>query len=256
MSNKITYGLEQVHIALLTDPDTPTWDTPVLIPGAVKFSPKPEGQETKHYADDSLYYFDTANDGYTAELEMTLVPDAVLADLFGWRVDANGALVEVSDGTPAEFALLFQVLGDVKNRRLVYYRCRAARAAQERATQTEKVEPKTDSLTLTIIPITIGAESVVKTVLELSDSNASVYNAFFDAVVLPDSAMDKDALEAALDLAGSLVEITYSVGTWTVLAAAVVAGDLVFDDVDAVQPAIDAAEAVLEAAILALELAA
>ena len=252
MPNKVTFGLRNVYIAPLTDPDIPTWGAPVAVPGAVKFSPKPEGQEIKQYADDSLYYFDTANDGYTGELEMALVPDAVLADLFGWRVDANGALIEVSDGTPTEFALLFEVQGDAKARRLVYYRCRAARAAQERTSKGEKVEPKTDTLALTIIPILIGAELVVRTVLELSNGNADVYDAFFDAVVLPDSDMDKDALDAAIALAGTLTEITYTVPSWTVLEAALTAAGLVTADADAVQPTIDAAEAALEAAILAL----
>jgi len=252
MPNKVTFGLKEVHIALLTDPAVPTWAAPIAIPGAVKFSPKPEGQETKQYADDSLYFFDTTNDGYTGELEMTLVPDAVLASLLGWRVDANGALIEVSDGTPAEFALMFEVQGDAKNRRVVYYRCRAARAAQERTTTGEKLEPKTDSLALTIIPLTIAGERVVRNVLELSDANAAVYDAFFDAVVLPDSAAVKTALAAAIALATTLVEVSYTVGSWAIMDAARDAAVVVNADQDAVQPEIDAAHMALEATIIAL----
>ncbi len=225
MPNKITYGLEQVHIALLTDPDTPAWGTPVAIPGAVKFSPAPEGQEAKLYADDTVYFTSVTNDGYKAELEMALIPDTALEDIFGWRIDANGMLVEISDGTPAEFALMGQIQGDAKNRRFVYYRCKAARAAKEHATKGENLEPKTDAISLTIIPITIGAEKVVKSVLELSATNAAVYDAFFDAVVLPDSAAVKTALAAAIALAGALVTPVAQVETATVAGTITTAGN-------------------------------
>ncbi len=252
MPNKITYGLEQVHIALLTDPDTPAYGVPVAIPGAVKFTPEPQGAETKLYADDGVYYIASTNDGYKATLEMALLPDAVLEDLFGWRIDANGMLVEIADGTPAEFALLGQIQGDSKNRRFVYYRCRASRVAKEHATKGENIDAKGDAISLTIIPITIGTEKVVRGVIELSAANEAVYNAFFAAVVLPDSAANKTALAAAIALAGTLVQASYTAGSWATMQTALTAAQAVNADPTAVQPEIDAAEAALGDAILAL----
>lgn len=77
--NKITFGLEKVHIAFLTDETTPTWDTPIHIPGAVSFTPEPQGNENKFYADNGTYFVYTPNNGYSAELSVALVPDEVIS---------------------------------------------------------------------------------------------------------------------------------------------------------------------------------
>ncbi|CCO08275.1 major tail protein [Desulforamulus hydrothermalis] len=185
--NKVTYGLEKVHIAFAdTESQTqPAWETPVEIPGAVRFTPTAQGQESTFYADNGPYFVATSNNGYTAELEMALVPDDILAEMLGWEIDANGMLVEIADGQPKEFALMGQVLGDQKNRRFVYYRCKASRPAKEHTTKGETIEPKTDVLSLTILPIEYNGKRIVKSVMELNDTNATAYNAFFNAVTLP-----------------------------------------------------------------------
>jgi phi13 family phage major tail protein len=183
--NKVTFGLEKVHIAFLTDDTTPTWETPVAIPGAVRFSPEPQGEESTFYADNGPYFTYTSNNGYTAELEMANIPDDILAEMLGWEIDANGMLVETTDGMPKEFALLGQILGDKKNRRFVYYRCKASRPTAEHNTRGESVEPTTQTLNITILPIEINGKNVVRGVIELNDTNTTVYNNFFNSVTIP-----------------------------------------------------------------------
>lgn len=191
--NKVTYGFEQTHIAFSdSTADTPTWGTPVAIPGAVRFNPSPQGGENKLYADNGLYWTSTTNNGYTAELELALIPDDILAEILGWEIDANGMLVEVADGVQKEFALMGQVQGDEKNRRFVYYNCKASRPTKENKTNGESIELGTEVLKLTITPIELDyngtTKNFVKGVMELSDSNTTAYNAFFDAVTLPTAA--------------------------------------------------------------------
>ncbi|WP_291353390.1 major tail protein [Desulfosporosinus sp.] len=91
MDNKVTFGLEKVHIAFkdLTNVTQPAWETPIAIPGAVSFKPKAEGKDSTFYADNGSYYVSTSNNGYTADLEMALVPDAVLAEMLGWEIDSK-----------------------------------------------------------------------------------------------------------------------------------------------------------------------
>jgi len=161
------------------------WGAPLAIPGAVKFSPKTEGKAVKFYADNMLYYSATTNDGYTADLEAALVPDSMLAELLGWLIDDNGMLVEISDGVPKRFALMGQIEGDDKNRRFVYYDCEASRPSKEQKTKGESIEPATDVLNLTIFPLEINGRNMVRGVMELSDTNAAAYNAFFNAVYVP-----------------------------------------------------------------------
>ena len=183
--NKVTFGLDNVHVAFLVDGTTTSWETPVKIPGAVRFAPEPQGEETTFYADNGPYFSYTSNNGYTAELEMANLPDNILAKMLGWEIDANGMLVETTDGEPKEFALLGQILGDKKNRRFVYYRCKASRPTAEHNTRAESVEPTTQTLNITILPIEINGKNVVRGVIELNDNNTTVYNNFFKGVTIP-----------------------------------------------------------------------
>lgn len=187
MANKVTFGLEKVHIAFRDTAGTtqPAWKTPVAIPGAVRYTPSPQGQESTFYADNGPYFTYTSNNGYTAELEMALVPDTVLAEMLGWEIDSNGMLIEVANGIQKEFALLGQVQGDEKNRRFVYYSCKASRPAKEHSTKGESVEPATDVLSLVIIPIEVDGKNVVKGTMELNETNKTAYDSFFSAVTLP-----------------------------------------------------------------------
>ncbi len=188
--NKIIFGLEQFHIAFFDTEaaQPPAWKVPIAIAGIIKLSPSAQGEESKFYADNILYHTETTNDGYTATLEAFLIPDIVKAEMLGWEIDDNGMLVEVADGKAKKFALMGQVKGDKKNRRFVYYDCKASRPSKEYSSKTNSVTPSTDSLNLTILPIEVNSKKIVKGVLELSETNAIVYNGFFDAVTLPKEA--------------------------------------------------------------------
>ena len=254
-ANKITFGLEKVHIAFLTDETTPTWDTPVHIPGAVSFTPEPQGDENTFYADNGPYFVYTTNNGYSAELSVALIPDEILADMLGWKIDENGMLVETTDGTQKEFALMGQILGDQKNRRFVYYRCKAARPSKGLSTRAESIEPNPDALTLTIMPIEIAGEKVVKGQIELADLNSAVYNAFFDAVITPNAippTVNKTNLAAVIALAGTLTEADYTAASWMTLTTALASANTVNDNAEATQAQVNKAAADLQDAILAL----
>lgn len=185
--NKVTFGLEQVHIAFFDDEATeqPAWGAPIAIPGAVRWTPTAVGEASTFYADNTAYFSITANNGYTGELELANVPDEVLAEMLGWEIDDSGMIVEVSDAIPKHFALLGQVQGDKRSRRFVYYDCVASRPAKERTTKNESITPATDVLSLTISPIKIDERMIVKGDLELSETNKAVYDAFFNEVYTP-----------------------------------------------------------------------
>ena len=185
--NKVTFGLEKVHIAFLDDtsPTQPAWENPIPILGAVRWTPTPVGESSTFYADNTAYFVATSNNGYTGELEVANIPDAVLAEMMGWEIDSNGAIIEVSDAIPKPFALLGQVLGDKRNRRFVYYHCTATRPSKERQTKGESITPATDVLSITVSPIEINGRMIVKGDIELSDTNKDVFDSFFDSVYLP-----------------------------------------------------------------------
>lgn len=258
--NKIIYGLKNVHVAFRNDTGTtPTWATPVAIPGAVNFAPSPEGEESTFYADDGPYFKVTTNNGYTAELEMALIPDDVLAEIMGWTVDTNGMLVEDATAMPKPFALLGQVSGDAKNRRFVYYNCTANRSEPAHATKGETLEPTTTTLSITILPLEVNGKLIVKGVIEPKDdgTNLAIYNAFFDEVIIPEasaSTVDKTVLAATIALANTLVadEAEYTAESWTVFEDALATATTVNANVDATQKQVNDADAALKAAILGL----
>lgn len=184
MANKVQFGLKNVHVAFLTEA-TLTYAAPVAIPGAVKLTLSPEGEETEFYADDIAYFTATSNQGYKGDLEAALIPDAVLAEALGWEVDSNGVLVEIADGAQKPFALLGEIQGDESGRRFAYYKCLAARPTNEHGTKGKSIEPNTQALTLTVSPIEIDGELVVKG-KTTATTGAATYDAWYTAVVKPD----------------------------------------------------------------------
>ena len=188
MGNKVKFGLEKVHIAPLDEEaeEQPGWETPEEVPGAVSFSISPEGDETEFYADNTKYFIHETNDGYEGDIEMAKIPDEMLATILGMEIDDNGMLIETVDDDPKEFALMFEVSGDERDRRTVLYRCQAGRPDQEANTNEGSVDPQTDTLPITVMPVDEGEhEGLVKGVIEKDEENEQVYEEFFDEVTLP-----------------------------------------------------------------------
>lgn len=83
-TNKVKFGLKNCHYAKATldlDTNTMTFGTPVAIPGAVNLSMDPEGDNEPFYADDMVYYMTSANNGYSGDLEIALLPDSFRKDI-------------------------------------------------------------------------------------------------------------------------------------------------------------------------------
>lgn len=180
--NKVLFGLKNVHIAFETESG---YGTPTAINGAVSFSASPEGDTSEFYADDMVYFVSSANNGYSGELVVALLPDAIKAEMFGWSIDAYGTLVEVADGIPKKFALMGEISGDAKNRRFVYYSVQATRPDNSAKTKEGSIEIEGETIPIKIMPKTISEKLVNMGMLELSDTNATEYNGFFEAVYMP-----------------------------------------------------------------------
>lgn len=176
-NNKVKYGLKNVHYAVYT-PGTDTYATPVAIPGGVNLSLTPEGESNTFYADNVAYYVTQADQGYSGDLEIATIPDAMRKDVWGWAEDANGVLVEDNQAAVKNFALLFQINGDAYNRHCVLYMCSAARPNINAATIGEQAEPQTETIALTAMPRTDGKVQAVT----LDTTTASVVSGWYNAV--------------------------------------------------------------------------
>lgn len=185
-SNKVKFGLSNVHIAKITETDGAiTYGTPFAMPGAVSLTAEPEGETTPFYADNIQYYVAVSNNGYTGDLEIAMTPQEFLTTILGQTVDKNGAVFESSADVNARFALMGEIEGDAKKRRFVYYDCTATRPSAEMNTIEDTKEPQTDTISITMTPR--STDHVIKAVIEPSETNQDIYDEFFDKVYEKDA---------------------------------------------------------------------
>lgn len=191
-SNKVKFGLKNCHYAKATfdqDANEVTFGMPVAISGAVNLSLDPEGDTELFYADDMVYYTTTANNGYSGDLEIALLPDSFRKDILKETEDANGVLVEDSTVETEHFALLFEFSGDKKKIRHCLYYCSAAHPTIEGKTNEDSKEVQTETLEITSTPLPNGIVKV-KTGANTEDS---VYNDWYKSVYqTPEAESDKD----------------------------------------------------------------
>ena len=178
--NKVKFGLKNVYYAVVTETDGEiTYDTPKPIRGAVNLTLDAAGEPVLFYADDSAYYEENTNDGYTGSLEMALIPDEFRVDVLGDELDANGALIENKDAKAKHFALMFEFDGDAKKTRHVLYYVLASRPSVSGSTRTNTKEPQTETMDITARPAPDTGD--VKTKVS---QGSDAYDTFFDEVYI------------------------------------------------------------------------
>ena len=188
--NKVKFGLRNCYYAKATmgaNGDI-SFGTPVAMPGAVSLSLDPEGESENFYADDSVYFVVSTNNGYSGDLELALIPESFLKDIMHENEDTNGVIVENKDAQPEHFALLFDFTGDQKKIRHCMYYCTAQRAGIAGDTKEDKTEVKTEKLTIKSTPLPNGIVKA-KTGTNTTDS---VYNSWFSRVYVPDETTPLD----------------------------------------------------------------
>lgn len=152
-TNKVKFGLKNVHVWPITESEgTVTFGTVIKVPGAVNLSLDASGESNPFYADDVIYYNQFSNNGYEGDLELALVPEEFLISILGFVRDTNGALVEVSDAKPSNYAMAFEFSGDKLETRHILYNCSSSRPSVTGATKEETVEPQTETLNIIAAP--------------------------------------------------------------------------------------------------------
>ena len=153
-ANKVKYNLKNVFAAKVTETTTDdgtaySYEKPRSIPGAVSLSMEAQGESSPFYADGIVYFRTYANNGYSGDLEMALIPEWFRTDILGEKLDAKGVLVENgNEVTNNRFALLFEFDGDVHAIRHVLYYCSASRPSIESKTKEANIEPGTEKLSI------------------------------------------------------------------------------------------------------------
>ncbi len=157
--NKVKYGLKNVHYAELIEGENGeiSFGQPQPIPGAVSLAMAAQGDQEVFYADDTAYYTTSANDGYSGDFEVAIIPDDFRQMVLGETLDeAAKVLVENAATEGKRFALLYQFSGDQRASLRVLYNCKASRPGENSSTNNKSRTPKTDTLTITASPLPDG----------------------------------------------------------------------------------------------------
>ena len=183
--NKIKYNIKNVHVARLTmtlvgGTHAYSYGTPRHIPGSVSLSLDAEGEMTPFYADGIVYFRSVANNGYSGDLEIALVPDWFREEFLNETKDANGVLIENANNIgPVYFALLFEFDGDRKAVRRGLLNCAVStRPTIASETKEDTIEPGTETLAIVADP---REDGMVKTQTTAETTDA-VYNGWYSAV--------------------------------------------------------------------------
>ena len=151
-------------------------------PGAVSLSLDAEGDTSPFFADGIVYFRSVANNGYSGDLEMALIPDWFRIEILREEKDSNGVLIERStDQENVRFALLFEFDGDVNCIRHVLYNCTSSRPSIASETKEENIQPGTETLSITADP---REDGLVKARTG-DDTTTATYNSWYRNVYLP-----------------------------------------------------------------------
>lgn len=184
--NKVKYNIKNVHVAKQTETvaegrTTYAYEVPKNIPGAVSISLDAEGEISTFYADGIAYFVTSANNGYSGDLEMALIPSWFRVEILNETLDDNSVLVENANNNTNPFALLFEFDGDVRAIRRCLYNCTCTRPSIESETKEETVEPGTETLSITNSP---RADGLVKAQTG-PDTTAATYDDWYKSVYTP-----------------------------------------------------------------------
>ncbi|MDY0338268.1 MAG: hypothetical protein RBQ78_00695 [Acholeplasmataceae bacterium] len=181
MSNKVTFGLKNVHYAVATPNEDDSWDfgTPKKLNGAQELSAEVIAGKTDVYADDKIIATLASSSGSNITLKLTELDDDFKVDVLGFAKDSNGNLVEVINHRTKTFALGYEIQGDAKSRRIWYFLCTASPISDNTKSKAESIEPNEVSIDITARSIEVGNYSVIRTIAKYGDTN---YSSFFTQV--------------------------------------------------------------------------
>ena len=186
MADKVKFGIKNVHvfpITAMSDQGVPTYGNVINIPGTTQLSLDKQGDTNDFYADNIKYYTSVANNGYSGNLTVAVIPDEFRKKILGYLEDAKNVLVEEM-AEPTHFAMTFEEDGDQTGTKFVLYNGTATRPNLDKSTTTETKDPSTQQLDVSFAPLTNGRVMAMTT----ANTDATVLAAWHTAPYIPTSA--------------------------------------------------------------------
>lgn len=185
--NKVKYGLSNLHVGDVTESPTaePVFGEQKAFPGSVSMSLDAEGDTNAFKADNGDYWIAQANNGYTGEWEVAMIPDWFKLKYLGYVEDEDGSLIESATPNFKPFYAQYQFEGDEKAIKHTLYKIVAGRPSEEASTVEDSIEPQTDTLPITVTPIAYNGKNYVKKKSSDNTSKEAYDNWFSTAPTFP-----------------------------------------------------------------------
>ena len=182
MADKVKFGIKNVHIFPITNwtNGVPTYGSVIDIPGTVSLSLDKQGDTNDFYADNIKYYTSVANNGYSGNLTVAIIPDEFREKILKYINDNNDVLVE-DIAEPNHFAMTFEEDGDQLGTKFVLYNGTASRPSLDKSTTTDSKEPSTQQLDVSFAPLSSGRVMAMTT----ADTDATVLASWHTAPYIP-----------------------------------------------------------------------
>ena len=187
MSNKVEFGISNLHIGLYTvsDQDVVTMGTPYHQKGAKNFSPDQDSNDSPYYADDMLWWNEFTDGAITGDLEVALFDDAFKTQFLGYRTLADGGLAQVKNAVKPNVYIAFEIKGDKEKRRVIFYNCQLGTITREYAGIEDKKEPISEKINVSVAGD--NATGATKAVYKKTDAGYSTLFTQPSAPVFPES---------------------------------------------------------------------
>ena len=187
--NKVTYGLENVHVApiqSISETGVITYGQVFRFPGAMELTLDPKGDSGSVKADNIDYHFINSNEGYEGKFKIPHIIEAFATKILGDVKDpSTGVVTEKADAQTTNFALMFEFAGDANKTRHVLYYCSANRPSSGSATKNgTNVNERELSFNASPRP----GDQVVKRSITSADDQ-EVYKKWFEKVYEPNQAL-------------------------------------------------------------------
>ena len=178
-NNKVKFNIKNVHFAKKNEDGA--YDAPIKLPGAVSISLEAQGELEPFYADGIKYYVSSSNGGYEGDLEVALITYDIRKEILNEKLDAKSVMIENAYSGTSQFALGFDIDGDVKTTRFWFYNCSATRPSTESATTEDTKEPSTDTITVSCA----GDENGNIRAKTTDETTGEVFDKWYEEVYIP-----------------------------------------------------------------------
>jgi phi13 family phage major tail protein len=152
MANKVELGISQLHICTYTvdDQGAVTLGTPYHQKGAISLSVDAETDSNDFYADNVKYWSGFSDNGFSGSIEVAKFDTDFKTQFLGYQTLTDGGVAAIKGSTKPNVAIMFEVAGDVENRRVIMYNCALGAITREFSTIEESKEPVTESIDITV----------------------------------------------------------------------------------------------------------